>query len=313
MSGEVGKSMSREDADRCEKQIAATEAISAETHDLDTLSTDALVALLAREQRTALSALETAVPSLARAVDAIVERLRKGGTLHYAGAGSSGRLGMLDAAECPPTFGTPPSLVRAHIAGGAEALSRAVEGAEDDAAAGEAEARRGVQASDAVVGISASGGAPWVVAWIRTAREIGALTIALTSDASSALAAAAEMPIFMETGAEPIAGSTRLIAGTAQKLALNAISTATMVRLGKVYDNLMVDVVATNEKLHRRALRLVCLLADVDQSAAAALLESAGGSVKIAVVMSRRGLDAAAARALLDRQGDFLRQCFEPG
>ena len=147
-------------------RLPATESVNAQTHDLDTLSTDALVALLAREQRTAFVALEAAVPSLARAVDAIVERLRNGGTLHYAGAGSSGRLGVLDAAECPPTFGTPPSLVRAHIAGGMEALSRAVEGAEDDAVTGEAEARREVQAGDAVVGISASGGALWVVAWI---------------------------------------------------------------------------------------------------------------------------------------------------
>jgi N-acetylmuramic acid 6-phosphate etherase len=290
------------------ERLAATEAVNAATRDLDTLSSEALVALLARQQRTAFTALESALPALARAVDVVVERLRDGGTLHYAGAGTSGRLGVLDAAECPPTFGTPPSLVRAHVAGGSEALVRAVEGAEDDARAGEAEARREVRRGDVVVGISASGGAPWAVAWVRAARDAGAATVAITSDGESALARAAEISIVLATGAEPIAGSTRLIAGTAQKLALNALSTAVMVRLGKVYDNLMVDVVATNAKLRTRALRLVRLLAGVDDAAAEELLEAAGGSVKVAVVMARRNVDAATARALLERERGFLRK-----
>lgn len=290
------------------ERLAATEAVNAATRDLDTLSSEALVALLARQQRTAFAALESALPALARAVDVVVERLEAGGNLHYAGAGTSGRLGMLDAAECPPTFGTSPTLVRAHVAGGAEALVRAVEGAEDDARDGEAEARREVRPGDAVVGISASGGAPWVVAWLRAAREIGAATIAITSDGESALARAAEISIALATGAEPIAGSTRLIAGTAQKLVLNALSTAVMVRLGKVYDNLMIDVVATNVKLRARALRLVGLLAGVDEAASAGLLEAAGGSVKVAVVMARRKVDAATARALLERERGFLRK-----
>lgn len=288
-------------------RVASTEAINAATLNLDLLSSGDLVALLARQQRTAFAAVEAALPAIAQAVDLIVERLRAGGTLQYVGAGTSGRLGVLDAAEAPPTFGTPPSLVRAHIAGGRDALLRAVEGAEDDAAAGEREARAALVPSDAVVGISASGGAPYVVAWLHAARELGAATIALTSDGASPVAAAAEHAIVLATGAEPIAGSTRMIAGTAQKLALNALSTAVMVRLGKVYDNLMVDVVATNAKLRARALRLVRLLARADEARASQLLADAGGSVKIAVVMARRKVDAPAARALLEREGGFLR------
>jgi N-acetylmuramic acid 6-phosphate etherase len=293
------------------ERIAATEAVDAETRDLDLLSSDALLALLVRRQRVAFDALDAAAPALARAIDAIVERLRSGGSLHYVGAGTSGRLGVLDAAECPPTFGTPPALVRAHIAGGDAALVRAVEGAEDDAGAGRREAAASVRSGDAVVGISASGGAPFVVAWVRAARELGALTIALTNDAASHLAEAAEIAVILATGAEPLAGSTRLAAGTAQKMALGALSTAVMVRLGKVHDNLMVDVVATNAKLKARALRLVRRLADVDDARAAALLDAAEGSVKVAVVMARRDVDAPAARALLERAGGFLRPCLE--
>ncbi len=291
--------------------LAATEAVNAATHDLDALDTGAVVALLTREQAAAVAAVEAASPAIARAVEAIVARLAAGGTLHYVGAGTSGRLAMLDAAECPPTFGTDASLVVAHIAGGAAALVRAVEGAEDDALAGERE-MRAVGKLDAVVGISASGGAPYVVAAMRAARAAGALTIGMACDSRSTLAREAELALVLETGAEPIAGSTRLKAATAQKLVLSALSTATMIRLGKVYDNLMVDVVATNAKLRARALRLVVQLADVEDADARTLLERASGSVKVAVVMSSRGLDAPAARAALAASGGFLRPLLEP-
>jgi N-acetylmuramic acid 6-phosphate etherase len=287
--------------------LPVTESVNEATHGLDTLATDALVALLAREQAIAADVVARATPSIAFAVDAIVERLRAGGTLHYVGAGTSGRLAMLDAAECPPTFGTPPSLVVAHVAGGEPALVRAVEGAEDDAEAAIVEMRASVRAADAVVGISASGGAPFVVAALREARLIGARAIALTSVAASALARAADLSIVVETGPEALAGSTRLKAGTAQKLVLNAISTATMVRMGRVYDNLMVDVVATNAKLHARALRLVSSVAEVDAARARTLLADAAGNVKVAIAMHRRGVDAAEARALLEAAGGFLR------
>jgi N-acetylmuramic acid 6-phosphate etherase len=287
--------------------LAPTETRNARTRDLDTLDGEALVALLMGEQAEAVAAAVAAAPQVARAVEAIVARLRGGGRLHYVGAGTSGRLAMLDAAECPPTFGTAPSLVTAHLAGGADALVRAVEGAEDDAAAGVAAMRAEVRGSDAVVGISAGGSAPFVVAALETARALGAFTIALTSAAQSPLAAAANIAIVTETGAEPIAGSTRLKAGTAQKIVLNALSTATMVRLGRVYDNLMVDVVATNAKLRARALRLVRELAGVDEARASELLSLAGGSVKVAVVMQRRGVREAEARTLLEHAGGFLR------
>lgn len=292
--------------------LPVTESVNEATHGLDTLATDALVALLAREQAIAADVVARATPSIALAVDAIVERLRAGGTLHYVGAGTSGRLAMLDAAECPPTFGTPPSLVVAHVAGGEPALVRAVEGAEDDAEAAIVEMRATVRAEDAVVGISASGGAPFVVAALREARLIGARAIALTSVAASALARAADLSIVVETGPEALAGSTRLKAGTAQKLVLNAISTATMVRMGRVYDNLMVDVVATNAKLQARAMRLVSSIAEVDATRARSLLADAAGSVKVAIAMHRRGVDAAEARALLDGAGGFLRPVIKP-
>ncbi len=287
--------------------VPVTEAVDARTHDLDTLETSDLVALLAREQSAAAAAVAHATPAIAQAVDAIVARLRAGGTLHYVGAGTSGRLATLDAAECPPTFGTPPALVVAHMAGGADALFRAVEGAEDDAAAGAAEMRESVGPADAVVAVSASGGAPFVVAALSEARARGALAIALTSVAASALAAAADIAIVIETGPEPLAGSTRLKAGTAQKLVLNALSTAAMVRLGHVYDNVMVDVVATNAKLQARAERLVRTIAGVDEPQARALLEAASGSAKVAIAMRVRGVDASRACELLAKSGGFLR------
>jgi N-acetylmuramic acid 6-phosphate etherase len=285
----------------------ATEARNAATRGLDLMPTEELVGVLVGEQADAAAAVARAAPALARAVDGISERLRAGGTLHYVGAGTSGRLATLDAAECPPTFGTPPSLVVAHIAGGATALVAAVEGAEDDAAAGAAVLRDRVGAADAVVGISASGGARYVVAALETARAAGALTIAVTGVAGSSLARAADMAIVVETGAEPIAGSTRMRAGTAQKVVLNALSTATMVRLGRVHDNVMVDVVATNAKLRERAERLVRELTGAGAARARELLALAGGNVKVAVVIERRGVDAAEARARLQGSGGFLR------
>ncbi len=290
---------------------AVTEAINAATHDLDLLATADLVALLGREQRAAAEAVERATPQIARAVDAISARLRDGGSLHYVGAGTSGRLATLDAAECPPTFGTPAKLVVAHVAGGASALVRAIEGAEDDAAAGAA-AVAALAPCDVAACISASGRAPFVVAAQRAARARGALTIAVTSDADSPLAREAEIAIAVATGPEPLAGSTRLKAGTAQKLVLNALSTATMVRLGKVYDNVMIDVVATNAKLRVRARLLVESLATVDAAEAERLLRAADGSAKVAVAMARLGIDAPAARAALAGVGGFLRPLMSP-
>jgi len=287
--------------------LPPTEARSERSAGLDLLSTPALVELLVAEQRDAVEAVLAQNEALARAVDEIARRLERGGRLHYVGAGSSGRIAALDAAEMPPTFGTPPDLVCAHVAGGTEALTRAVEGAEDDAAAGGAAMDR-CAPCDAVVGISASGEAAFVVGAVVRARAAGAYTLAITSAAGSSLARAAGDRVVLDTGAEALTGSTRLKAGTAQKVALNALSTAIMIRLGKVYDNFMVDLVAENEKLRGRALRLVRTIAGVDERRARELLDAAGGGVKVAIVMERRGLDATEARALLERHGGVLRR-----
>ncbi len=287
--------------------LPETELRDEATADLDLLETGALVDTLVRAQRIAVEAVMDENAALTRLVDAIVERVNAGGRLHYVGAGTSGRLAVLDAAEMVPTFGTPPELVCAHIAGGEAALRRAIEGAEDDAAAGSAEMHEHVREGDAVIGISASGSAPYVVAALATARKNGALTAAIVNARDSALARVAELSIVLRTLAEPIAGSTRMKAGTAQKIALNTISTAAMIRLGKVYDNMMVDVVATNEKLRKRALRLVRALTGVDEERAAVLLRQAQGNVKIATVMQRRCVDATSARQLLETERGRLR------
>ena len=289
------------------EHLPQTEAINPRTAGLDQMPAVDLVRVLAAEQRAAVDAVTAASEPLASAVEEIASRLRGGGRLHYVGAGTSGRLGFLDASEMPPTFGTDPSLVCAHIAGGIGALTRAVEGAEDDAQAGEREMREHVKPGDAVVGISASGGASYVLGAIRAARSAGAWTLGVANSAGSPLPQAADLGIVLSTGPEPLTGSTRLKAGTSQKIFLNTLSTAIMVRLGKVHDNLMVDVVATNKKLRKRALRLVMQLADIDQTRAADLLEQADGSVKLAVVMACKHMDAAQARSLLQARGGSLR------
>jgi N-acetylmuramic acid 6-phosphate etherase len=276
--------------------LPTTERANPQTAQLDLLPTADLVALLVEDQRDAVEAVRRQSDLLAQAADEIARRIRLGGRLHYVGAGSSGRLGALDAAEMLPTFGLAPEIVRAHLAGGTPAFFQAVEGAEDDRDAGDAAVRRDVRSGDAVVGISASGGAPYVVAAIERARAIGACTIALT-----------ELAIVLETGPEAVTGSTRLKAGTAQKIALNAISTATMVRLGRVHGNSMVEVVASNQKLRDRAMRLVCEIANVDQERARDLLERARGRVKVAIVMARQSVDATAAETLLERRHGSLR------
>lgn len=288
-------------------ELPQTERVNTRTHGLDVLSTAELAALLAAEQRDAIDAVCAVSSELAIAIDEISKRLRAGGVLHYVGAGTSGRLGYLDASEMPPTFATKPELVCAHIAGGPQALTRAIEGAEDDAAAGEAVVHGHVKPGDALVGVSASGGAPFVVGAVRAARAIGAWTMGMANVPDSALVRSGDLGVVLNTGPEPLTGSTRLKAGTSQKIALNTISTAVMVRLGKVYDNLMVDVVATNAKLRGRALRLVTQLTGTDNATAQTLLDQANGSVKTAAAMHARGVDAATARELLDAAHGSLR------
>lgn len=289
----------------------ATESPNPRTRGLDTLPPDVLVSVLIEESSNAVAAVRAAHDELVFAVEYITGALKAGRRLHYVGAGTSGRLAALDAAEMPPTFATLPDLVVAHLAGGDAALRRAVEGAEDDAAAGESAMRASVRAGDVVIGISASGGARYVVRAIEAARSFGARTFAMTAVADCALIRAAEYSILLATGPEPLAGSTRMIAGAAQKIALATLSTAVMVRLGKVYDNLMVDLVATNEKLMRRAQTLVIDLTEVEPTQAKRLLEQANGRVSVAVVMARLGLDARQAQARLEAAAGRLRSVLE--
>src|SRR5262245_10613074 len=258
------------------------------------------------------AAVARALPAIAGAVDAIAERLRAGGRLVYVGAGSAGRIGVLDASEWVPTFGTPEGQVVVLIAGGPAAMTRAIEGAEDDADAGAADlVGLGLVAADAVVGISASGRTPYVLGAVRHAAAVGALTVGVSCNTSAALSRAVAHPIEVETSPEVVAGSTRLKAGTAQKLVLNMLSTAAMVRLGKTYGDLMVDLRATNDKLRDRARRIVAQAAGVDDARAAAALAGAGGQVKVAVVMLRCRVPAERAAALVEAAGGNLRRALD--
>jgi len=242
------------------------------------------------------------LPKIARAVDAIVKSLRNGGKVFYVGAGTSGRLAALDAAECPPTFGTPPAMVQAIVAGGARALRQAVEGAEDSATGGARDlARAHVKRLDVVVGLAASGSTPYVLGALRLARQRGAATIGVTSNPGSALAREAQIAIVPDTGPEAIAGSTRLKAGTAQKLVLNLLSTTAMTRLGRVYENWMVSVALTNHKLRARGERILQEAAGVSATRARHALRQAGHNLPAALVMLKTGASAQEARRFLAR------------
>jgi N-acetylmuramic acid 6-phosphate etherase len=267
--------------------------------ELGRLSTRELLQVMHREDRRALAAVEDHLEEVAAAVEAIAERLRGGGRLHYFGAGTSGRLAALDAAECAPTFGVPPELVQAHDAGDGEA--------EDDDRRGAAEARAaGLRPLDAVVGVSASGRTAYVLAALAEARRSGSLLVGISCAPGSPLGAAADLAIEVETGAEVIAGSTRLKAGTVQKVILNMLSTGVFTRLGHTYRGRMVDVVASNAKLRRRAARIVADLTGATGPRVEGALADAGGSAKLAILMLRSGLAAGEARSRLSSAGGDL-------
>jgi N-acetylmuramic acid 6-phosphate etherase len=286
-----------------------TEAANPATRDLDRLAVLEQARLMNAEDRRVADAVEAALPAVAEAVTRIADALERGGRLVYVGAGTSGRLAALDAAECPPTFGVDPHTVQAVLAGGPRAMAEAVEGAEDDTTAGAREMdARGVGPADAVVGVAASGETPFTVAAVRRARERGAWTAGITCNPGTPLEAACDLAIVAVVGPEVVAGSTRLKAGTAQKLILNMLSTLAMVRLGKVYGNLMVDLRATNAKLRRRAVRIVAAAAAAPERDADAALARAGGRVPVAIVMLRLGLEAAAAAERLAQAGGSVRR-----
>lgn len=282
-----------------------TESVDPRYSDLDTLDVAALTAAMNEAEAEVPVAVRAALPQITEAIEQIVDRVRAGGRILYVGAGTPGRLGVLDASECPPTFSTDPETVQGIIAGGPAALRDAVEGAEDDTAAGAALVDEHlVTAADAVVGLTASGRTPYVLAAIEAARSVGALTVGVSCNAGAELSTVAELAIEVVVGPEIVSGSTRLKAGSAQKQVLNMISTVSMVRLGKTYGNLMVDVAATNAKLRVRARRLVEQIAAVDPQTADSALAASGGHVKVAAAMLVHGVDGPTAeRWLADADG----------
>lgn len=292
--------------------LSTTEQRNPASADLDRMSALEIVRVMNAEDHKVADAVERALPQVARAVDAVVAGMRSGGRLIYMGAGTSGRLGVLDAAECPPTFRTDPELVVGLIAGGRGAMFRAVEGAEDSAELGASDLDElGLTDRDTVVGIAASGRTPYVIGGLDRAREVGAATVSIACNLGAVVSRHAEIAIEVDNGPEVVTGSSRLKSGTSQKLVLNMISTAAMVRLGKVYGNLMVDVAPTNTKLVDRAERIVVDATGCDRATAQAALRACDGHAKTAIVMVQRGVDAPAARAALTAAGGFVRQAIQ--
>jgi N-acetylmuramic acid 6-phosphate etherase len=303
---------SGEQTDELGLEKLVTERRLTQDADYDDLSTRELLGLVNREDAIVPAAVAAAVDELAAAIDAIVEKLRDGGRLVYVGAGTSGRLGALEAEECESTFSTEPGQVTAIVAGASLGSAAERDAAEDDGEAG-AEAVRALSITpeDAVVGVSASGRTPFVVGALEAAAAEGALTVCVVSVPDSELARIAEHEVSVVVGPEIVAGSTRLKAGTAQKLVLNSISTLSMIRLGKTYGDLMVDVASTNEKLRARARRAVSLATGADDDAVDAALAEAGGDAKVAIVSLLGDVDAEAARAQLERAGGNIRRALK--
>jgi N-acetylmuramic acid 6-phosphate etherase len=292
---------------------ARTEQRNPLSQGLDKKSTLEILRLLNREDQRVAFAVRRQLPQIARAVDAIVHSLASGGKLFYVGAGTSGRLAALDAAECPPTFGTRPELVQTLIAGGASTMRGADEGAEDSAMNGAHDlAAAGVSQRDVIVGLAASGTTPYVLGAIAFARRRGSITIGVTSNPGSPLARKAKIAIVPETGSEIITGSTRLKAGTAQKMVLNLLSTTAMVRLGRVYENWMVYVALTNEKLRRRGARILEEAAGVSAFAAKHALRQTGHNLPAALIMLKSETSARKAKASLAKSGGNVRIALEP-
>ncbi len=291
-----------------------TEQRNAATTAIDRLPTLEMLRVINREDATVASAVEAALPTIAEALDLIAARLSAGGRLFYTGAGTSGRLGVLDASECPPTYNVPPELVTGFLAGGDGALRRSVEGAEDSPQQGAADLiSYGCRAGDVLVGIAASGRTPYVVGALDKAREVGAGTVALSCTQDAAISSHADIAIEVLCGAEVITGSTRMKAGTATKLVLNMLSTGAMVKLGHVYGNLMVNVQQTNEKLRHRAVRIIEQALGIPSQAAREALDAADGEVKTAIAMHLLDTTADEARRQLQAACGNLRRAVDSG
>ena len=286
-----------------------TEQRNPNSMQLDSLSAQELVALINREDQQVALAVEKCLPQIASAVEKIVAAFERGGRLVYVGAGTSGRLGVLDASECPPTYGVKPEMVVGLIAGGDHALRHPIEGAEDNVQQGQADLEEiDFSARDVLVGIAASGRTPYVLGALNYAKQLGATTVSIASNPNSKMSEVADIAIETVVGPEVLTGSSRMKSGTAQKLVLNMLTTASMVLIGKCYQNLMVDVQASNEKLKARALKIVMEATECDNETAANVLAKANGQVKLAILMQLSGLDALEAQSLLDKSNGKLRQ-----
>lgn len=291
---------------------SSTENLNSDTVNIDVSSTNNIVQMINNEDFNAVKAVQKVLPEIAKAVDIVAKNFQKGGRLLYFGAGTSGRLGVLDASECPPTFSVPESMVVGVIAGGDSALRHAIEGAEDktDLAKEDFE-KQNITEKDTVVSISASGNADYVVEILKLAKEKGCKTVAVTSNIYAKTKEFADVFICAETGAEAISGSTRMKAGTAQKLILNMISTASMVKIGKVYKNYMIDVKPTNKKLKLRAVRIVADICNVSEENALKVLEQMNYSIKPSVLNIKYGLDFKKSEEILKENNGILRKVFE--
>lgn len=291
-----------------------TENPNENSKDIDLCSTVEMLQIINREDMQVPKAVQKVIPQIAEAVDEIALRLKNGGRLFYFGAGTSGRLGVLDASECPPTYGTDPMMVQAYIAGGDSALRTPAEGCEDDMEQGRREAdEHQVGKNDVVVGITASGRAPYVVGVVDRAKERGAYTVGVVTNSDSILSGHVDTCIAAIVGNEVITGSTRMKSGTAQKLILNMISTATMIKLGKVYSNQMVDLRATNDKLRNRAVRIFCAVTQADENVAGEYLRLSGMDTKLAILMYSSGMDKKSAVELMAKHDGFLRGALNDG
>lgn len=289
-----------------------TESRNKDTLNIDKVSTLEMVKIINNEDKKVALAVENELPQIAEAIDGIVERINRGGRLIYIGAGTSGRLGILDASECPPTYGVSEELVQGIIAGGKEAIFRAKEGAEDSKElAIEDLKNKSLSENDIVVGLAASGRTPYVIGGLEYANIIGSLTISVTCNGDSEVSKVAKISIAPVVGAEVVTGSTRLKSGTAQKLVLNMLSTATMIKLGKVYGNLMVDVKATNEKLVERAKRIVCEATGVEKVQAEKFLTETNFDVKLAIFMILSGLNINEAKEKLSQSKGYIAKAME--
>ncbi|MFD0677451.1 MULTISPECIES: N-acetylmuramic acid 6-phosphate etherase [unclassified Paenibacillus] len=288
-----------------------TEQSNEQTTNLDKLSVSEIIGIMNAEDQSVAFSVQQALPDISAAVSGIVERMKRGGRLFYIGAGTSGRLGILDASECPPTFGVNRELVTGIIAGGEAAIMTAIENAEDDADAGARDIEAVITAADVVVGIAASGNTPYVIGAINRARELGALTASVSCNGGARLSEAAQYAIEVPVGPEVVTGSTRLKAGTATKMVLNMITTTVMIKLGKVYGNLMVNVQATNLKLRDRVVRIVQDATGADQVAAAAHVEQADGDARLAILMIRFGIGKGKALEALQQSKDHFGDAIE--